>query len=83
MDDLKYILDEDGNFMIFSPVTYHKTAYRAMSNHALSKCVGAGFIKLGNGKVRCYGRSESLNIASNGVLDSTAIAQQLGLQPVT
>ncbi len=82
-DALKYILDESGQFMNFSPVTHHKTAYRAMSNHSYEKCIGAGFISLSGGKVRCWGRSESLNIASNGVLDSESIAPKLGLESIS
>lgn len=40
--------------------------------------VSAGFVRIADGKVTCYGRSESLGIGSQ-LDDSEALAKQLGL----
>lgn len=79
-DSLKYIIDEDGHFMIFSPTIHHITANQASQRHTGSLCVGAGFIYLSNGIVSCWGYSESLNIKSNGIVDAKFIAESLGLK---
>jgi len=78
--ELKYIIDEAGNFMIFSPAIHHKSANRSSQAHTYSKCVGAGFISLQGGQVSCWGYSESLMIRSNGRADAEIIAEALGLK---
>lgn len=70
--ELKYILDDYGNFAIFSPVNTHSDMARGMYR----KPVSAGFCKIetesiedkGHRKFRisvyCYGRSVSLGLDS-------------------
>ncbi len=79
-DALKYIVNELGDFMVFSPTTHHKTAYRAMSQHSYETCVGAGFIYFKEGKVSCGGYSESLGIKSRGRVDAKIIASRMNLE---
>jgi len=71
---LKYIVDENGNFMVFSPTIHHRTAEKSSYYHTRAKCIGAGFVSFGNRTVSCFGRSESLNINSNGIEDAKIIA---------
>ena len=80
MGDNKYIVDEDGNYMIFSNTIHHKTAQCASSRHARVPCVGAGFIGIGPDGVACWGYSESLGIKSRGVEDAKVIAHRLNLK---
>lgn len=76
---LKYIVDEYGNFMIFSPAIHHVTAQHASFRHTRGECVGAGFVDISDGKITCFGHSESLNIKSRGDEDAEIIAEQSGL----
>ncbi|MGB0749419.1 MAG: hypothetical protein ACPGO3_11795 [Magnetospiraceae bacterium] len=39
--------------------------------------VGAGFVRLENGEPTCFGRSDSLNIASRGAIDAALITKNL------
>lgn len=80
MGDNKYIVDEDGNYMIFSNTIHHNTAQCASSRHARVPCVGAGFIGIGPNGVACWGYSESLGIKSRGDLDAEVIARRLNLK---
>jgi hypothetical protein len=77
---LKYIVSEDGQFMIFSNPIFHKSAGRALQAHVHEKIVGAGFISLGMGRVTCWGLSESLGgIESRKEIDAQIIADAMGL----
>lgn len=78
--DNKYIVDEDGNYMIFSSAIHHHTAQQASSRHVRVPCVGAGFIGITSSGVACWGYSESLNIKSRGEADAEVIARRLNLQ---
>lgn len=79
----KYIIDSDGNYMIFSNGIHHDTACAAMQRHCRFECVGAGFVIIGPNGVHCSGYSETLGIKSRGDLDSNMIALALNLPPVT
>lgn len=77
---LKYIIDEIGSFMIFSEYVHHSTAAQSLRQHGRSPIVGAGFIRIEEGKVCCYGKSESLSIKSREKIDSEIIAYNFDLE---
>ena len=56
---------------------YHSHVGRAFERSG--KVISAGFAEISDGKVRCYGMSESLGIGSLST-DSSTLAAQLGLQ---
>jgi len=75
--ELKYIIDERGNFAIFSKLATHQSMARGFDTH--NKIVGAGFCNIAVGyvgkinpdgseerniNIHCYGSSSSLNIES-------------------
>jgi len=70
MNELKYIIDEYDNFMIFSPIVQHVHAARPLINTTDSLIVGAGFCNIRNGYIECWGESISLNVKSRGKIDS-------------
>ena len=80
MGDNKYIVDEDGEYMIFSNTIHHSTAQCASRRHSRAECVGAGFIGIGPNGVACWGRSETLNLKSRGAEDARLIARHLNLK---
>ncbi len=59
---------------------WHKHVAEAAQQEERNPVVSAGFAEIGGGKVRCYGRSESLGIASEPKTDAQAIARVLGLE---
>jgi len=61
---------------------WHKHIARATSQEEPNPVTSAGFAEIGGGKVRCYGRSESLSIDSKPAEDARAIAAVLGMEPV-
>jgi hypothetical protein len=77
---LKYIIDELNGFMIFPPYVNHDNAAALLTRTTRSPIIGAGFIEIFDGIVTCYGRSESLNINSNGNADAIIIANKLDLK---
>lgn len=81
MDYTKYIIDDKGNFLIFSNVIHHRTAASSWVHHCRgNELVGAGFISLEGGEVACWGYSESLQgLKSREMVDATVIADALCL----
>lgn len=77
MDKLKYIIDDYGQFMVFSPSVIHKDAARLLERATTGVVEGAGFIDIGTRGVTCYGRSESLRISSRKQ-DADLIAEKMG-----
>jgi hypothetical protein len=77
MEKLKYIVDDYGQFMVFSPLVIHKHAVRLLEDSTRGVVVGAGFIDIGPRGVTCFGRSESLGVASRKE-DAIIIAGQMG-----
>ncbi len=75
----KYIRHSTMGFILWPE---DSAVYHAHVSHAILRVRGviqsAGFAYIDDGKVRCHGRSESLNIPSQHG-DSAALAQQLGL----
>lgn len=79
--ELKYILDDYGNFALFSPVNTHSDMARGFHR----KPVSAGFCRMagsdiedtkGDIFVECYGKSISLNLESE-VNDGDIITNKL------
>lgn len=64
----------------FTDHVWHKHIARAAQQEEHNPVMSAGFAEIGGGKVRCYGRSESLSIDSNPAVDAKAIASALGLE---
>lgn len=73
MEKLKYIIDERGNFAIFSSLATHRSVAQGFDTH--NKIVGAGFCNIRHGfyqpefegraiNVHCWGESISLGIES-------------------
>jgi len=62
---MKYIIFEAETGLrypvIFSIIIKHST----MSNKIKDKTISAGFCKIFNGKIQCYGQSVSLNLHCN------------------
>lgn len=81
MNKLKYIVDELRGFAIFPPYINHDDVGRLMTMRGAPP-VGAGFIEISSGTVHCYGRSESLKLASRGAEDDAIIAYALNLKPM-
>jgi hypothetical protein len=81
MDYTKYIIDDKGNFLIFSNVIHHRTAASTWVHHCRgNELVGAGFISLYQGQVSCWGYSESLRgLKSREIVDAEVIAKHFGL----
>jgi hypothetical protein len=77
---LKYIIDEFNGIMIFPLYVNHDVAAAALTGGSRSPIIGAGFIEIFDGVVTCYGRSESLDINSNGNGDAQIIANKLDLK---
>jgi len=75
----KYIVDELGNFMIFSDCVQHIDVAHLLMSAYHTSIIGAGFISLADGKVHCYGKSLSLGIPSRGAYDDDIIAENLEL----
>jgi hypothetical protein len=78
MSKLKYIVDELGGFAIFSGYINHDVVGRQFEMRGAPP-VGAGFIEIFDGKVHCYGKSESLKLTCRGEADDRAIANALDL----
>jgi hypothetical protein len=72
---MKYVICDNQNVAIFSEVSTHSEIKGKM----YGKTTGAGFVKFVHGKAYCYGQSISLNIPSNGVIDSDIINRELNL----
>lgn len=81
--ELKYILDDIGNFALFSPVNSHRDMARGFYRHPVS----AGFCRIlvatkTDGRdelstvVECYGNSVSLHLES-GEYDGSIITAKL------
>jgi hypothetical protein len=81
MRKLKYIVDELNGFAIFSNYINHDDVGRLMERRGAPP-VGAGFIEIFDGKVHCYGKSESLRISSRGSIDDSVISTHLDLDPM-
>jgi len=79
MNKLKYVVDECDGFAIFPPYVNHDDVARLMALRGFP-VVGAGFIEIFDGEVHCYGKSQSLKMASRGSLDDTVIAKHLDLE---
>ena len=79
MDKLKYIIDEIGQFMIFSPTVQHVHAGHLLMGMFGPDIVSAGFVDFFDGKVYCHGESISLGLKSLGEVDSAIIADKLNL----
>lgn len=75
----KYIRYAVKGFVIFRDTDsmVHFDVDRAIGNK-FDRVLSAGFVELGNGIVRCYGRSESMNKDSR-LDDSIALANQIGI----
>lgn len=88
MSEFKYIVirKDDGEHtpqefpIIFPKYMTHKEVFdaqaRAIQWHSRSpctSCVGAGFVRLGEVELRCYGESESLKVKSRGEEDTRLI----------
>lgn len=62
-------------------LVWHKHVANAAQQEDRNPVLSAGFADIANGKVRCYGRSDSLGIAS-APHDSEVIAEMLDLEAV-
>ncbi len=82
MEDTKYIIDDKGNYLIFSNIIHHRTAASTWVHHCRgNELVGAGFLSLKDGEVSCWGHSESLRgLKSRARIDARVIADDLGLK---
>jgi hypothetical protein len=76
MNALKYIINQNDEFMIFSPSVQHIHAGNLLNGNYGGEIIGAGFIDFLDGEVYCYGKSVSLNIKSRGDIDSKIIADK-------
>ena len=79
----KYVRHSLAGFIIWPADTelYHKHIGIAtrQSKYLEGEILSAGFVDIHDGRVKCYGKSESLNLG--GLPDDTAeIAKQLGLE---
>jgi len=74
MKELKYIVTKNNDFAIFSKLSAHTDVARSL----YGKPVGAGFCKLfwedDEIKIKCYGRSVSLELLSREKEDEEVIA---------
>ena len=78
MNNLKYVIDELGGFMIFPEYVEHLDAGTLLKESGHSAITGAGYIEFDNeGKIHCHGSSYSLGIESGGSFDDEAIAKQI------
>lgn len=81
MDNCKYIvvdfMDEGEIIVMFSPMIVHAMIAESMRRAmpGFIGVVGAGFVRMENGKPVCYGESMSLNIKSRE--RDTLLAQRL------
>lgn len=73
---LKYVVDELGEFAIFSEYVKHSDVANQFRH---TEIVGAGFVEIFDGEVTCYGESTSLKIKSRGEKDATLIAHKFNL----
>lgn len=74
----KYIIfeDHDGSpqFIIFpSIIDHNKMALQLRLSKEIGNLISAGFIIVVDNKMKCYGKSISLNISSRGEEDSEFI----------
>ncbi len=78
--ELKYVRHSTLGFVLWarSDALYHERMGMVL-NRVPGAIMSAGFATLAGGFVRCWGRSESLNIDSRAD-DSQALADQLGLE---
>lgn len=79
--ELKYVRHSLVGFILWpsTGLLLHAHVGQLLGAQCKGRIVSAGFAKLHGGKVRCHGRSESLDIASR-LDDSKALAEQLGLK---
>ncbi|MES2942962.1 MAG: hypothetical protein V4772_08865 [Pseudomonadota bacterium] len=79
----KYVKHSELGFVLWPALRgelWHVDVGRAIKRRETSgEIISAGFAEIQNGKVRCYGRSDSLSIDS-ATGDSAELAEQLGLQ---
>lgn len=79
----KYVKHSELGFVLWPALRselWHVDVGRAIKRREpFGQIVSAGFAEIQNGKVRCYGRSDSLDIGSEPE-DSSELAKQLGLQ---
>jgi hypothetical protein len=77
---MKYINFEDLGIVIFEPHIDHDDMQRTIDRPALS----AGFVSVGDfddgDKVKCYGRSSTLNLASDPVGDTAILRRRFNLE---
>lgn len=59
---------------------WHKHIARAAGQEEPNPVTSAGFAEIGGGTVRCFGRSDSLGIASKPSEDAQVIASVLGME---
>lgn len=71
MEELKYVKVGDYNSIIIFPPIIEHSKFRNFNPTT------AGFCRISSGKVKCYGESFSLNLASNQRLDSIDATIQL------
>jgi len=79
---MKYIMIEHPMYELDTPILFDNVlAHRRVKETMDCGVVSAGFVKIDwkEKTVFCYGRSESLNIASRGAEDSQIVAAVLGL----
>ena len=78
--ELKYIRHSKVGFVLIARQddVYHSHLAQAVLDNAGGVIVSAGFASIFGGRVRCWGKSESLSIASKPD-DAEQLARQLGL----
>jgi hypothetical protein len=77
---MKYIIFEDGEGIetpiLFSPQVNHKSVAEAMHLQIGLVATSAGMVNLGNGKMKCHGKSTTLNMTP-GIDDELIIESYL------
>lgn len=79
--ELKYVRHSRIGFILWvsDGGLYHVSVGNLLREEVGGEIVSAGFARLTGERVKCYGMSESLNIASKPE-DSSALAAQLGMR---
>lgn len=71
---LKYVIKSDGDR---KPIVYIFSKTIGHYCFESPNIIGAGFFKIEDGRVKCFGESTSLGIKSRGRLDEIVITEQL------
>lgn len=70
---MKYIITDDNSIAIFSETCTHSAMARGMSGIPVS----AGFMRIEDNLVHCFGNSISLDLGSRREIDDTIINKRL------